>query len=72
MHPHIGNTPSLRKQTIRGNGRWAKLDRNSDGSWYAALGIEGKFKAERVVSYPVEYRTGAAMAAGEWIAGGAA
>lgn len=58
--------PRLRKQTIRRNGKWAKLDRKEDGSWFAALGWAGDFKAVRVAEYPKEYRYGAMIAATSW------
>ena len=63
----MGTTTNLRKRTIRRNGKWAKLDRNQDGSWIAALGWYGDLKAVRVVSYPKPLRYGAQIAADSWL-----
>lgn len=58
---------ALRKQTIRRNGKWAKVDRNNDGSWFAALGWDGQFQAHKVVSYGRSVRYGAVIAALNWL-----
>ena len=53
------------EQTIRGNGKWAKVS-GKRGRWASAQGWEGQFKAAKLHYWPT--KAGALVSARYWIA----